>query len=524
MKRIELLITPENAGQRLDRALRDAVPELSRAVLQKAVLAGHCQVDGLPVTRPDTKTRLGQHVVLHLPHAENTLAAEEGHLELLWQDASLVVCNKPAGLTVHPCPSCPEHTLVQRLLGRFPQLARLDGLRPGIVHRLDKDTSGLLLAALHEAARLALSAAFARREVRKEYLALVSGLPPEQGECREALGRHPTAKVKMAVLPEAHGGKFAHTAWRRLWHTPDKKVSLLAVRIHTGRTHQIRVHLAHLGHPLLGDRLYAPAAVRDLAPRQMLHAWRLAFIHPDSGEEMRFACPPPEDMPLAALAACRRMRRIVITGNPGSGKSALAEHLAARGLPTVSADALVANLYAPGGEAAAWLEQRCGGKVSAKDGSVDKAALLAAMRADPLLRHEVEETVHALVRIGIENFWHAQEAGGAPLAVAEVPLYFECGWQNMFSPKPLSVGVHCPLSRRLRRIMDSRGWSEEKAAALEAWQWPEARKEAACDLLVDNSGAPEALEDAAHALLTRLERIRHEEEAAQWRRLEELWR
>lgn len=119
MKRIDLLITPENAGQRLDRALRDAVPDLSRAVLQKAVLAGHCQVDGLPVTRPDAKTRLGQHVVLHLPHAENTLAAEEGHLELLWQDASLVVCNKPAGLTVHPCPSCPEHTLVQRLLGAF---------------------------------------------------------------------------------------------------------------------------------------------------------------------------------------------------------------------------------------------------------------------------------------------------------------------------------------------------------------------------------------------------------------------
>ncbi|MGE9985909.1 dephospho-CoA kinase [Desulfovibrio sp. SGI.169] len=524
MNHIELLITAKTAGLRLDRALRDALPDMSRAALQKAVLAGRCQVDGLPATRPDARVKSGQRVLLCLPRTENTLAAEEGHLELIWQDASLVVCNKPAGLTVHPCPSCQEHTLVQRLLGRFPQLARLDGLRPGIVHRLDKDTSGLLLVALNEAARLALSAAFARREVRKEYLALVSGLPPERGECREALGRHPTAKVKMTVLPEARGGKAAHTTWRRLWHAPDKRVSLLAVRIHTGRTHQIRVHLAHLGHPLLGDRLYAPSPARDLAPRQMLHAWRLAFIHPGSGEEMQFVCPPPEDMPLAALAACRRMRRVVITGNPGSGKSALTGLLAAQGLPTVSADAVVADLYAPGGEAAAWLERRCGGRVSAKDGGVDKTALLTAMRADPLLRRDVEETVHALVRIAIENFWYEQESANAPLAVAEVPLYFECGWQNAFSPTPLTVGVHCPLSLRLQRIMDSRGWNEEKAAALEAWQWPESRKEAACDLLVDNSGPPEALENAARALLNDLERIRLDEEAAQRRRLEELWR
>lgn len=524
MNSVELLITAKNAGQRLDRALREAVPDMSRAALQKAVLAGLCQVDGLPMTRPDAKMKSGQRVLLHLPHTENTLSAEDGHLELLWQDASLVVCNKPAGLTVHPCPSCPEHTLVQRLLGRFPQLARLDGLRPGIVHRLDKDTSGLLLVALNETARLALSAAFARREVRKEYLALVSGLPPEQGECHEALGRHPTAKIKMTILSEARGGKPAHTTWRRLWHSPDKRISLLAVRIHTGRTHQIRVHLAHLGHPLLGDRLYAPSPVRDLAPRQMLHAWRLSFTHPGNSENMHFACPPPEDMPLAALAACRRMQRIVITGNPGSGKSALTSLLAARGLPTLSADAVVAGLYAPGGEAAVWLERRCGGKVSTEDGGVNKAALLAAMQADSLLRREVEETVHALVRIAIENFWHEKEAAGALLAVAEVPLYFECGWQNAFNPKPLTVGVHCPLSRRLRRIMNSRGWSEEKAAALEAWQWPESRKEAACDLLVDNSGSPEALDGAARMLWDDLARIRRDEEAAQRQRLEEVWR
>ena len=145
------------------------------------------------------------------------------------------------------------------------------------------------------------------------------------------------------------------------------------------------------------------------------------------------------------------------------------------------------------------------------------------MRANPALRREVEELVHALVRVAIKDFWQAQEAAGAALAVAEVPLYFECGWQAAFNPAPLTVGVHCPLPLRLQRIMTNRGWSEEKAAALEAWQWPEARKEAACDLLVDNSGSPEALENAARDLTGRLEDLRREEEAARRRALEALW-
>ncbi|WP_165174817.1 dephospho-CoA kinase [Desulfovibrio sp. ZJ369] len=523
MSDIDILITAQNAGQRLDRVLRDAAPALSRSALQKAVLAGHCLADGLPLLRPDARTRLGQRLVLRLPEAKSTLQAEDGELELLWQDEHLVVCNKPAGLTVHPCPSCPERTLVQRLLGRFPQLAKLEGLRPGIVHRLDKDTSGLLLVALDEPARLALSASFARREVSKEYLALVSGLPPATGECREPLGRHPTAKIKMAVLPEARGGKPAHSQWTRLWSAPDQAVSLLAVRIHTGRTHQIRVHLAHLGYPLLGDRLYAPKEIQAKAPRQMLHAWRLAFRHPGTGEELRFNCPPPGDLPAAALAACRRTQRVVITGNPGSGKSALTKELSLLGVPVLSADAVVAALYAPRGEAADWIGRRWGTDLLAADGGVDKTALLSAMRGNADLRREVENMVHALVREALEAFWKKQEALGAPLAVAEVPLYFECGWQNIFSPRPLSVGVHCPLPLRIGRIMAGRGWSEEKAAALEAWQWPEARKQAACDLLVDNSGPQTALEAAARRLLETLEERRRREEEKQEKTLQRLW-
>jgi 23S rRNA pseudouridine1911/1915/1917 synthase len=523
---IEILITGEMSGRRLDSVLHDAAPEFSRSALRKAILAGQCNVDGLPEPRPDIRAKAGQRVLLRLVRKSGGLVAEEGHLEVLWQDRHFVVCNKPAGLTVHPCPSCPEHTLAQRLLGRFPQLAEIDGPRPGIVHRLDKNTSGLLLVALDERARLAMSEVFARREVKKEYLALVSGTPPVSGQCREPLGRHPAVKTKMAVLAESRGGKSAHTEWKRLWTTPgqaDQGVSLLSVRIHTGRTHQIRVHLAHLGHHLLGDRLYAPKPVRARAPRQMLHAWKLAFTHPHTGEELHFCCPPPEDMPAAALAACRRMRRVVVVGNPGSGKSTFTKCLEKLGVPVFSADALVSALYAPGGEAAVWIGRRSGALLGA-DGAVDKNALFSAMRGDAVLRADIEAVVHGFVRVAVEDFWAKQEAAGTPLAVAELPLYLECGWQTAFSPAPFVVGVSCPLPLRIQRVMVTRGWSEEKAASLESWQWSESRKEAACDALVDNSGGIETMDSAAHGLLEILERLRLETEKERGRELENIWR
>jgi len=521
---LHMCVPAAAAGQRLDRVLGQELTGISRAALQKAIKAGYCRVDGLTQNQPDCRLREGQVVELQTPEASSSLRAEEGHLEILWHDEHLAVCNKPAGLTVHPCPSCPEHTLVQRLLARFPQLAKLEGLRPGIVHRLDKDTSGLLAVALTEADRLALSAAFAGRVVHKEYLALVWGRPADAGECRKPLGRHPTAKVKRAVLPEARGGKPAHTAWRRLWSAPDGRCSLLAVRIFTGRTHQIRVHLAHVGHPLLGDRLYAPKNVRALAPRQMLHAWRLELPHPVDGALLRFSCPPPEDLLETALAATRRMRRMVITGSPGSGKSALTENIAATGVPAISADALVARLYAPDGAAGPWLDRMApdAGILTAQ-GGVDKAALLAAMRDNPGLRREVEQLVHGLVRAAVEEFWNAAEAAGHALAVAEVPLYFESGWQDVFSPAPLVVGVHCPKELRDRRIRATRGWADDKLAALESWQWPEPRKLAACDLVVDNTGDREALRTTAQKLLQDIAVATRADEAARAREIAALW-
>jgi 23S rRNA pseudouridine1911/1915/1917 synthase len=520
---IEILTGPEADGRRLDSVLRDNVPQVSRAALQKTVTAGRCLVDGRVETRPDVRIRSGQRVVVELPDTRTSLAPEAGELDVLWHDGHLLVCTKPAGLIVHPCPSCRENTLVQRLLARFPRLAALEGQRPGIVHRLDKDTSGLLTVALDEATRLALVAAFADRLVRKEYLALVSGVPAEEGDCREPVGRHPAVKVRMAVVPEERGGKAAHTSWKRLWNAPGGRVSLLAVRIHTGRTHQIRVHMAHLGHPLLGDAVYAPKGVRAAAPRQMLHAWKLAFAHPRGGGELRFVCPPPGDMPQAALDACGRTERVVIVGNPGSGKTALLRHLAGRGLSVFSADEATAKLYARGGEAAQWIARRFGEGMLTPDGAVDRKVLFAALCAEPDLFREVEALVHPFVRQGLENFWRTREDAGDALALAEVPLYLECGWEKFFSPPPLLVGVHCPLPGRLRRLAAARGWTEAKAAALEARQWPQERKMAACDLLVDNSGPPEALAALADGLLESLARLAEDRLRAEREKLESLW-
>lgn len=492
------------AGQRLDRVLSLRLAELSRGAIQKAIAAGHCHIDGLAVTAAAYKLRAGQEVRLELPPAGNPLQAEAAELDVLWHDERLLVCNKPAGLTVHPCPSCPEGTLVHRLLFHFPQLARLDGLRPGIVHRLDKDTSGLLLVALDEATRLRLSQAFARREVHKTYLALVQGVPPDSGQCREAIGRHPTAKIKMAVVPEARGGKAALSQWRVLWAAPDRSFALLAVRIHTGRTHQIRVHMQHVGHPLLGDALYAPEAVRRRAPRQMLHAWDMALAHPWSGQPMHFSCPLPQDMLDTAVIQASRMQRLVVTGNPGCGKSSVCAALDAADIPVISADAIVHELYAPHGAMSQWLAHRRD-DLLAKDGSVDRALLRPAMRQDAVLRKDVEHMAHALVRDRVAAFWEEAEAQGHAVAAAEIPLYYECGWHvKTFVPQPLCLCITCPQTMRRQRVMTSRGWSAAHFDELESWQWPEQRKAAASALCLENTGSPEQMQEAVQALLTDL--------------------
>lgn len=501
---------PAASGKRLDQFLKDAMPGVSRGRIQKAIRGGSCLLDGQPVTDISIRLKNGQKIAFAMADEKSELKAEDGELKIIWNDGDMAVCDKPPNLTVHPCPSCPENTLVQRLLSRFPQLAKMEGARPGIVHRLDKDTSGLLLAALSEEARLKLIDAFAARKINKEYLALVHGMPAAAGECLAPVGRHPEIRTKMAVVPENKGGKSAHTVWKRIWHSPDKKFSLLSVKIHTGRTHQIRAHMAHLGHPLLGDRLYAPSTVRDMAPRQMLHAARLKLSHPISGEPLSFFSPLPADFLQTILKNTERPINIVITGNPGSGKSTLAKALAARGLPVIDADAIIAKLYSTAGDVSAWLSMRGFQDTLAPNGSVIKTRLMELFKSRPEVRREFEKFVHSLTLDKIKEFW--RENADKTATVTEVPLFFEAGWQNLADANNImTVGVRSGLGVRSGRLADSRNWSAEKIADMESWQIPEDEKMSLCDLVYENTRDQAALAESADDLLNRVRERREEE-------------
>ncbi len=487
----------ERHGARLDAFLSQATG-VSRAKIKKALEQTGCLVDGNVRREADFRLAAGQVVAFAPPAAQSELLPEAGDLAVLYHDEFLAVLDKPAGMIVHPCPGRPEGTLVHRLLARFPELAAQEGARPGIVHRLDKDTSGLMVVALTEKTRLALSAAFAARAVHKTYLALVHGRPAPHGEIREPVGRHPVQKTRMAVVPESKGGRPAHTEWRTLFCSGNGRFSLLAVTIHTGRTHQIRVHMAHIGHPLWGDDLYRlPHTPRDAAaPRQMLHSWSLAFRHPASGEMLRFTRTPPDDFWRAAAALALRMRRLVLTGMPGSGKSAVLGQLAGFGVPVWSADDVVAALYKPGADGWRLLRDRFGGAFISRAG-VDKKALALACE-NPAVRREVERLIHPLVIASLHNFFRKSEEEGHALAAAEVPLWHEL--HISIEPAPTVVTVACREETRHARLA-ARGWPPEKIAAVDAWQLPQDEKIRLSRHAFDNSGDVTRLDGAIRHLL-----------------------
>ncbi|MGE4504541.1 MAG: dephospho-CoA kinase [Desulfovibrionaceae bacterium] len=525
----------EDRGLRLDAFwARELEGEgISREKVKEWIRAGRASMDLLLVFKPGVKVGEGALLELAGEAPAPVVAAEDGPLDVLHEDAQVIVLNKPAGLTTHPAPSQPSGTLVNRLLHRYPELAALDPERPGIVHRLDKDTSGVMVVARTEKARLRLAEDFAERRVYKLYLALAHGVPDEtETEIDLPMGRDPRVKTRMAVVNK--GGRPAKTRVKVLWHDEAERMSLLAVRILTGRTHQVRVHLGALEHPLLGDVTYGPrrhgqwqreaGPAANLCVRQMLHAFVLRFDHPETGERMHFSCPPPEDF-MRLLAACHeRCLRVGLTGAAGSGKSSLLRALAGLGVPTFSADACVAELYAPGGDGAQVLAARFGSRFMAGAGGgsegseagpeagVDKPALLAAMRADDGLRREVMEAIHPLVRHRMETFFAEHASAGA--AVAEVPLLLESGWRSARGEDgpqapgvpafDVVVGVRCPDERRAGELAAARGLDPEVLAAFDAWQWPQEKKLAACDEVVDNSGSLEDLERGARELLERL--------------------
>jgi 23S rRNA pseudouridine1911/1915/1917 synthase len=327
---LHLTADAASAGQRLDRFLAEAAA-LSRSRIKALIEAGEVRRGTVVLHEPAETVRAGVTYTLHLPPPEPATPQPQAMaLNILYEDAELIVLDKPAGLVVHPAPGNPDGTLVNALLAHCG--ASLTGIgaerRPGIVHRLDKDTSGVMVAAKTQAANDALTAAFAARDLDRAYLALCWGVPsPLAGEIEGPIGRDPRDRKRMAVV--TRGGKPALTRYRtlRAWQTG---AALLECRLATGRTHQIRVHLASHGHPIVGDPLYLrriPAAARGLPapvrqilldfPRQALHAARLGFKHPLTGAPLSFETPPPADFGalLAALGVA------LLRGNaPGAGQ------------------------------------------------------------------------------------------------------------------------------------------------------------------------------------------------------------
>lgn len=307
---LEAEVGPDLAGARLDQALAALFPDYSRSRLQTWTRDGRVEVNG-EQRRPRDKVALGDRLRLHaVSERQVACVAQPIPLRIVFEDPQVLVIDKPAGLVVHPAAGNPDGTLQNALLYHDPGLSELP--RAGIVHRLDKDTTGLMVIARTQAAHKRLTGAIAAREVRREYRALVVGGMPAGGTIDMPIGRHPTQRTRMAVNPM---GKRAVTHFRVLEHF--RGHTLLKVLLETGRTHQIRVHLAHLRHPVFGDpvyggRLQLPGGASDELKavlrgfrRQALHAKRLEFMHPTSGRAMRFTTPIPADMRVVidALAA-----------------------------------------------------------------------------------------------------------------------------------------------------------------------------------------------------------------------------
>ncbi|MBP8144237.1 MAG: RluA family pseudouridine synthase [Inhella sp.] len=297
--RHETRVLPEWQGLRLDRALVLWQPSVSRSHLKQLVEDGALALDGEACRLPARKLRSGQKLALELrpPEAMLAFVPEPMALPIVHEDAELLVLDKPAGLVVHPAAGNWQGTLMNGLLAHHEAAATLP--RAGIVHRLDKDTSGLMVVAKTLRAYERLVAQLAAREVRREYLALARGAWGEARRIDLPVGRDPRQRVRMGVVPEARGGKPAQTDVEALAQHP--RASLLHCRLHTGRTHQIRVHCAAAGHPLFGDALYGGPALPGLN-RQALHAARLTLAHPGSGAACQWTAEPPTDLLEAAKA------------------------------------------------------------------------------------------------------------------------------------------------------------------------------------------------------------------------------
>jgi len=318
----EFVVKARMVGKRIDAYLSSRYPDFSRSVIQKVIDAGAVLINGL-TTKASYKVREGDVIRVWLPElADDAPVPEDIPLEIVFEDAWFTVVNKPPGLVTHPAKGNWTGTLVNALQFHFDTLSTVGGAnRPGIVHRLDRDTSGLLIVAKEDRAHKELARQFEARTIRKEYLALVYGTPSRDSDFIERpIGMHPTSREKMAIRAVEDGGKEAATFYEVLERF--RGFALVRCKPRTGRTHQIRVHLAHIGHPILADKAYSgraaltlgdlhgpehPDAGRVLLARQALHAHALDLQHPVTGEPAHFSAPLTDDI-AAVLAALRSHR------------------------------------------------------------------------------------------------------------------------------------------------------------------------------------------------------------------------
>ncbi|MDF5733968.1 MAG: RluA family pseudouridine synthase [Rhizonema sp. PD38] len=292
----EFNLQVENNTDRLDRYLSQNLPNLSRSRIQQLIEQAAVQLNGEVCTSKKTTVKAGDRISLEIPEAEPLeLQPEDIPLDILYEDDSLIILNKPAGLVVHPAPGHSDGTLVNAILAHCPNLPGIGGVqRPGIVHRLDKDTTGAIVIAKTELAHQHLQAQLQAKTARREYLGIVHGAPKtESGTINLPIGRHPVDRKKMAVVPVEQGGRSAVTHWQLKERLGN--YTLMHFQLETGRTHQIRVHSAQIGHPIVGDLVYSSGrSVGVNLPGQALHAWRLKLQHPVLGELLEVTAPPSQ--------------------------------------------------------------------------------------------------------------------------------------------------------------------------------------------------------------------------------------
>lgn len=295
MQEYTLEVPGEDSGRRLDLFLMDFAKAnnlgLSRSLIQKLISAGKVSLQDSTPLKPHHKIKAGERITLKIEEKkQGTLCAEDIALEVIYEDEDLAVINKPAGLVVHPAPGNYRHTLANALLSRFKTLSDINPHRPGIVHRLDKDTSGLLIIAKNNSAHLNLAEQFARHSIERKYIALVKGKVEFDEDIIEVpIGRHPYKRKNMSV-GFGKNTKYAKTYYRTIKR--QNNFSMLQLRPFTGRTHQLRVHLAFLGHPILGDAKYGK---NNEFARLALHAQYIGFAHPATGKFMEFECSLPQE-------------------------------------------------------------------------------------------------------------------------------------------------------------------------------------------------------------------------------------